>query len=73
MRELTTKQKEVLDVIKKSVKENGYPPTVREICKELELSSPGTAQFHLNALERKGYISKGKGYRKIKVLKDKEI
>lgn len=70
MRGLTYKQEEVLDVIKKSVKENGYPPTVREICRELGLSSPATAQFHLNALARKGYISKGKGYRTIKILKE---
>lgn len=71
MRRLTYKQEEVLDVIRDSIKNNGYPPTVREICKELGLSSPGTAQFHLNALERKGYISRRKGYRTIKILKEK--
>lgn len=71
MRELTDRQREVLDVIKTSLKENNYPPTVREICKELGLRSPATIQFHLNALERKGYIDKGNGFRKIKILKEK--
>ena len=59
METLTKKQELVLDFLKKSIAKNGYPPTVREICKALGLSSPATVQSHLNALEEKKYITKG--------------
>lgn len=53
---LTKRQKSVLDCIERSIKEKGYGPTVREICSELNLSSPSTVHVHLKALEQKGYI-----------------
>ena len=59
MEKLTNKQNLVLDFLKKSIATNGYPPTVREICKALDLSSPATVQVHLNTLENKGYIKRG--------------
>lgn len=60
MERLTEKQKQMLETIKKSIAKNGYPPTVRELGKELNLSSPATIFFHLGRLESKGYIKKGK-------------
>ena len=60
MEKLTDKQKQILDTIKKYIAKNGFPPTVREIGKELNLSSPATTHFHLSKLESKGYIRKGK-------------
>ena len=60
MEELTNRQEEILDTIKKYIAKNGYPPTVREIGALLNLSSPATTHFHLNRLEKKGYIKKGK-------------
>lgn len=59
MEKLTERQNVVLDFLKKSIATNGFPPTVREICKALNLSSPATVQVHLNTLEDKGYIKKG--------------
>ena len=56
MEKLTTKQKSILDILKKLIAKNGYPPTVREIGKEAKLSSPATIHFHLKQLEKKGYI-----------------
>ena len=56
MEELTNRQEEILDTIKKYIAKNGYPPTVREIGALLNLSSPATTHFHLNRLEKKGYI-----------------
>ena len=56
MEKLTTKQKSILDILKKLIAKNGYPPTVREIGKEARLSSPATIHFHLKQLEKKGYI-----------------
>lgn len=60
METLTEKQKIILDTIKKFIAKEGFPPTVREIGKALNLSSPATTQFHLERLESKGYIRKGK-------------
>lgn len=60
METLTDRQNEILDTIKKYIAKNGYPPTVREIGTILNLSSPATTHFHLNRLEKKGYIKKGK-------------
>ena len=59
MEKLTSKQQVVLDFLKKSIANNGYPPTVREICKAIGLKSPATVQVHLDTLEEKGYIKKG--------------
>ena len=56
MEKLTGKQKVILDILKKLIAENGYPPTVREIGKKAGLSSPATIHFHLKKLEEKGYI-----------------
>lgn len=60
MEKLTTKQNNVLDVIKRFQAQYGYPPTVREIGKALNLSSPATIHTHLSKLKEKGYISKDK-------------
>ena len=56
MEKLTPKQEVILDILKKLIAKNGYPPTVREIGKEANLSSPATIHFHLKQLELKGYI-----------------
>lgn len=58
LEKLTTRQKFILDILKKLIAKNGYPPTVREIGEEAELSSPATIHFHLRQLEEKGYIKK---------------
>ena len=53
---LSAKQQLILDFLKKEIKQNGYPPTVREICNAVGLSSTSTVHAHLESLERKGYI-----------------
>lgn len=59
MEKLTSRQTFILQAIKKLVAKKGYPPTVREIGEETNLSSPATIHFHLKKLEEKGYIKKG--------------
>ena len=54
-KKLTERQQKVLDLIINHVREAGYPPTVREIAKALDISSKG-AYDHLIAVEKKGYI-----------------
>ena len=53
---LTERQRQVLDYIREASRRDGYPPTVREICTELDLSSPSTVHAHLANLERQGYL-----------------
>ena len=57
--ELIKKEKEVYEFIKKQIELEGYPPSVREICAAVGLSSPSTVQRYINSLEEKGYIVKG--------------
>lgn len=58
MEKLTKRQSDILQTIKAFIAENGYPPTVREIGKILDLSSPATIHFHLKKIAEKGYIKK---------------
>ena len=53
---LTKRQEEILNYIKSFMVSHGYPPTVREIGKDLGLSSPATIHTHLNNLAKKGFI-----------------
>jgi len=57
---LTTRQKEILEYMENFTQDCGYPPTVREICKATGLKSPRSVSQHLQALERKGYIQRGR-------------
>ena len=61
MEKLSKMQQKVYDYIVKCVTEQGYPPSVREICAELDLKSPSTAHFHIKHLEDLGYIERGAG------------
>ncbi len=56
MKELTERQRQILQAIYDRQRARGYPPTVREIGQAVGLSSSCTVQKHLNALERKGFI-----------------
>lgn len=68
MKGLTTKQQRVLDVIRGAMRHRGQPPTVREIGKEIGVQSSCTVQRHLDALERKGFISRNRyKYRSIEL------
>ncbi|HBN29466.1 MAG TPA: repressor LexA [Clostridiaceae bacterium] len=53
---ITDKQLMILNFIKKEIAEKGYPPSVREICQGVGLSSTSTVHGHLERLEKKGYI-----------------
>jgi repressor LexA len=57
---LTPRQKEILEFLGAHTRDFGYPPTVREICAATGLKSPRSVSQHLQALERKGYICRGR-------------
>lgn len=54
--DLSSKQLEILNFIKSETQTKGYPPSVREICKAVELKSTSTVHGHLSKLEKKEYI-----------------
>jgi len=53
---LTQRQRAILDVIRSSVEERGYPPSVREIGEGVGLTSPSSVAHQLTSLERLGYL-----------------
>ena len=57
---LTKRQKEILEYIKKYSAQKKYPPSIREIATNFNLSSPATAHVHVKKLIEKGYLKRGK-------------
>jgi len=71
--EITKRQKDVLDFIKKYIADHGYPPAIREICKGVNLSSPATVFVHMKNLEQLGYIkTTSNKFRTIEILCENE-
>ncbi len=52
----STKQAEILTFLRQFAKENGYSPSVREICAAVGLKSTASVHYHLNELKRLGLI-----------------
>ena len=60
-KKLTKRQKDILEYIKRFSANKKYPPSIREIAANFNLSSPATAHVHVNKLIEKGYLRRGKG------------
>ena len=58
---MSNKAQEILEFINFTLKNDGYSPSVREICEAVNLKSTSTVQYHLNKLEEKGVINKSDG------------
>ncbi len=56
MRQLTPRQKEILELIQSFIDEYGMPPTRADIAKELGFKSANAAEEHLRALQKKGVL-----------------
>lgn len=56
MKPLTEKQRNVLSFLEREIAEKKYPPSIRDICAALNLSSTSSAHLYLKILEEKGYI-----------------
>lgn len=61
---LTTRQQQVLQFIESFARGKGYSPSIREIGEGLGMNSTSTVYSHLDALERKGAISRPDGDRR---------
>lgn len=53
---LTDKEKAILAFVRDQVHENGFPPSIREVCDEFGIKSTNGARYYLNRLHEKGYI-----------------
>jgi repressor LexA len=61
MKELTRRQREILDFITRWVREEGFPPTLQEIASKFRFASVNAVRDHLRALERKGFLKRRAG------------
>jgi len=67
-KELTARQREVLDAIREYQAHKGYPPSIRELGKTLGISSLRGVTIHLDAIEKKGYLQRESTSRSIRLL-----
>ena len=61
MDQLTARQQQVLEIITQYIAEYGYPPSLRDIGKQLAVSGTLGVMKHLEALEKKGYLRRQEG------------
>lgn len=61
MAKLTKMQQKIYDYIAETTRQQGYPPSVREIGEAVGLRSPSTVHFHLKHMEELGVLTKGAG------------
>lgn len=59
-KELTARQREILEFIQDQVAAHGHPPTIREIGSRFKIRSTNGVRTHLAALIKKGYLKKSK-------------
>jgi repressor LexA len=55
---LTGRQRDILEVIERHMRDHGYPPSVREIGEAVGLTSPSTVHNHLASLQRLGFLKR---------------
>ena len=73
MAALSHMQQRIYDYIVSCIREQGYPPSVREIGEAVGLKSPSTVHFHLKHLEEAGVIEKGAGKGRAIALTEPEV
>lgn len=61
MQQITTRQKQVLEIINEYIEKTGCPPTQREIAGRLGVNGTMGIMKHLKALEKKGFLSRREG------------
>lgn len=72
MARTSDKQQKILEFLNDFIDENGYPPTVREICAAVGLKSTATVSYHLAELNRLGKIQNNSGKRRAISLPDQQ-
>lgn len=70
---LTPRQRDILDVIRRTVEDRGYPPSVREIGEAVGLASPSSVAHQLGVLERKGMLRRDANRPRAVVVSDPDV
>ncbi len=65
------RQRELLEFLRRYLREHGYAPTLREMADALGVSSVATIHKHLKALQRRGLLKKHRGWRGLEIVEDK--
>jgi repressor LexA len=55
---ISEKQRKILDFVAQHIEDNGYPPSMREICAATGISSTSVVSYNLNRLEEAGFIAR---------------
>ena len=71
-KELTDRQREVLDAIRRYIAEKGFPPSIRELGQMVGIQSLRGVTIHLDALQRKGWIERERTSRGIRLSRRAE-
>jgi len=71
--DLSPRQQQMLDFIRKYIQERGYPPSIREIGEAAHTSSTSVVSYNLNILQSKGYIERGRDISRGVRLLDKAV
>lgn len=61
---------EILNYINRFNDENGFPPTVRDMCRDLGIKSTATVYDYVNRLRDQGYLSKADGKKRAVVVRN---
>jgi repressor LexA len=69
IKEITRKQIEILHCIDNFIKENGYSPSIRDLCNLSGRTSPATIHMYIRCLREKGYIDYVDGLARSIVIK----
>ncbi len=72
MAQMTKMQQRIYDYIAETTRQQGYPPSVREIGEAVGLKSPSTVHFHLKHMEELGVLTKGAGKGRAITLADRQ-
>jgi repressor LexA len=67
---LSDRQKKILEVLENFQNQTGYPPSIREICDQADISSTSVVNYYLEQLEAMGYIERdGRVSRGIRLIR----
>lgn len=71
---LSERQKKILEALERFQEQNGYPPSIRELCEDTGISSTSVVNYYLDQLKEMGYIERdrrvSRGVRLLKPLSE---
>ena len=70
MKELTKRQKELLQLIARNIEEKGYPPSYQELATKMNIKSKFAILKHIDALVNKGYLEKDSSARGLRIISE---